>query len=271
MVGRGTRLEEGTGNLIEAIGAGVSLTKKDCFILDVVDNNSRCSLVTFPSLVGLNPEFDLHGESAVKAIEEIEELQEKYPGIDLTELTDLSKVKVYMEALDMFAEPYTEEVKEFSELTWMQAQDGAYVLTIPEKREVQESKAYWNFLHEKLHISANNLDEYELSISTATTDKKLGTFNTLKEAFETADDVVKRCRPDRMKIMQRNAGWHSGPASDASKKYLKKLTKKQPFIYCTCPTQYSCSGVAGTICNSCQKMQLTSGQASLAINRFKAK
>jgi superfamily II DNA or RNA helicase len=270
-IGRGTRLEEGTGNLIEALKAGVALRKKDCLVIDVCDNNTRCSLVTLPSLVGLNPEFDLHGESAVKAIEEIEELQEKYPGIDLTELTDLSKVKVYMEALDMFAEPYTEEVKEFSELTWMQAQDGAYVLTIPEKREVQESKAYWNFLHEKLHISANNLDEYELSISTATTDKKLGTFNTLKEAFETADDVVKRCRPDRMKIMQRNAGWHSGPASDASKKYLKKLTKKQPFIYCTCPTQYSCSGVAGTICNSCQKMQLTSGQASLAINRFKAK
>lgn len=268
-IGRGTRLEEGTGNLLEAIKAGIALHKLDCFVLDVCDNNTRCSLVTLPSLVGLNPDFDLHGDSVTDAIDKIEHLQEKYPTIDFTDLTDLSKVKVFVESLDMFAEPYTQEVKEFSELTWMQTQDGAYVLAIPERRDVQSAKEYWNFKHEKLHISQNELEEYELSITTVSTDKKLGTFNTLKEAFTTADDVVRRCRPDRVKVMQRNAGWHDGPASDASKAYLKKLTKKKAFIYCTCPVGPQCSGIVGTTCATCKMQQLTSGQASLAITRFK--
>jgi ATP-dependent helicase IRC3 len=270
-VGRVTRLEEGTGNLLEALKAGVFLRKKDGLVLDVCDNNKRCSLVTLPSLVGLSPDFDLRGESVTKAVEEVEKLQEKYPDVSFAGLTDLSKVKVFVESLDMFAEPYTEEVKEFSDLTWMQTQDGAYVLSIPESREVQSAKQYWNFLHEKLHIVANELDEYELSITTVETQRKLGTFNTLKEAFETADEVVKRCRPDRLKVMQRTAGWHNGTASDASKKYLRKIVGKSAFIYCVCPVGASCSGVAGTVCKGCNKQQMNAGQVALAINRFKIK
>src|ERR1019366_5338848 len=85
-IGRGTRLEEGTGNLIEALLAGIALRKKDCYVLDVVDNNKRCSLVTLPSLVGLNPDFELHGKSVTDAIDKVEAMQEKYPGIDFTAL-----------------------------------------------------------------------------------------------------------------------------------------------------------------------------------------
>ena len=270
-IGRGTRLEEGTGNLLEAIKAGITLRKRDCLVIDVCDNNKRCSLVTLPSMLGLNPDFDLQGESVTKALEEVEAIQERNPSIDFTHLTDLSKVKAYVESLDMFAEPYTEEVKEFSELTWMSTADGAYVLSVPEARDVSEGKQFWNFKHEKLHISQNELDEFVLSITTTDTDRELGVFNTLKEAFTTADDVVKRCRPDRMKIMQRNAGWHSGTASDASKKYLKKMVGKKPFIYCVCPVSAKCSGVSGTICETCKKQQMNAGQVALAINKMKVK
>jgi superfamily II DNA or RNA helicase len=270
-IGRGTRLEENTGNLLEALKAGIALRKKDCYVLDVVDNNKRCSLVTLPSLVGLNPDFELHGGSVTEAIDKVEEMQEKFPGIDFAALTDLSGVKAYVESLDLFAEPYTEEVKEFSELMWMQTQDGAYVLAVPEERSVTEAKQYWNYKHEKLHITPNELDEYELSITTTETDRTLGVFNSLKEAFVTADEVVHRCRPSRVKIMQRHAGWHDATASNASKKYLKGLVGKKPFIYCVCPVGPKCSGVPGAICQTCSKQQLTAGQAALCINKFKVK
>jgi ATP-dependent helicase IRC3 len=268
MVGRGTRLEEGTGNLLEAIKAGIALRKKDCYILDVVDNNKRCSLVTFPSLLGLNPDFDLQGGSITEAVETLETLQESNPTVDFGNLTDLSKVKAYIEALDMFAEPYTQEVKEFSELTWMQTQDGAYVLAIPEKREVKESQQYWNFLHEKLHITENELGEYVLSITTVQSERELGIFSALKEAFNTADDVIKRCRPDRINVMKREASWHAGPATDAAKRYLKKLSKKRPIPYCLC----SGTGISTTPCPTCKLPQnLTAGQAALAISKLKVK
>ncbi len=270
-IGRGTRLEEGTGNLLEAIKAGIALRKKDCYVLDVVDNNKRCSLVTLPSLVGLNPDFDLHGESVTKAVEEVEKVQEKNPDIDFSNLLDLSGVKAYVESLDLFAEPYTQEVKELSELTWMQTQDGAYVLAIPEKREVKEAKQFWAFLHEKLYITPNELDEYVLSITSTETDKELGIFNTLEEAFKTADEVVRRCRPDRVKLLQRNAGWHSGTASDASKKYLRKLVGKKFFSRCLCVVGKDCNGVAGSACGTCGKIQMNAGECALAITKFKVK
>ena len=270
-IGRGTRLEEGTGNLLEALLAGIALRKKDCYILDVVDNNKRCNLVTLPSLVGLNPDFELRGGSVTDTIDKVEAIQEKYPGIDFTALTDLSGVKAYVESLDLFAEPYTEEVKEFSELTWMQTADGAYVLAVPEERSVTEAKQYWNYKHEKLLITPNELDEYELTITTVQTERALGTFNSLKEAFVTADEVIHRCRPNRVKLMQRHAGWHDATASNASKKYLKGLVGKKPFIYCVCPVGPKCSGVPGSLCQICSKQQLTAGQAALAITKFKVK
>ncbi len=274
-VGRGTRLEEVSPgyapNLLWAIKEGLALRKVDLLVLDVCDNNKRCSLVTLPSLFGLNPDFDLHGEGVLKVVDELEKVQEKYPDVNLEALTDLSKVKVFVESLDMFADPYTTEVKEFSTLAWMRAQDGAYVLAVPEEREVSEGKQYWNYKHEKLHITQNELDEFVLSITTVETDRQLGIFNTLQEAFTTADEVVQRCRAGRLKLMQREAGWHSGTASDAAKKYLKKLVKNKPFIYCTCPVGPKCNGVEGTICQTCNKQQLSAGQVSLAINRFKNK
>src|ERR1019366_8751693 len=73
-IGRGTRLEEGTGNLLEAIKAGIVLRKKDCFVIDVCDNNKRCSLVSLPSMLGLNPDFDLRGGSVTEAVEELEKI-----------------------------------------------------------------------------------------------------------------------------------------------------------------------------------------------------
>lgn len=267
-VGRGTRLQEGTGNLLAAISAGYALEKVDCFILDVVDNTKKNSLVTFPSLLGLNPEMDLQGQDIVKAVEMMEELQDKYPGVDLTGLTDIKNVKAYIESIDMFAAPYTEEVKEFSSMSWMHQQDGSYVLSIPEKKELKDQKKYAKFLHEKLHIEVNELEEYELSITTVETERKLGTYNTLKEAFESADDVVRRCRTDRCKLMARDAEWHKGPASEASKRYLRKLTKKKPLFWCIC------EGVkpAGGICPECRKQTgLTAGQASLALNILHSK
>lgn len=270
-IGRGTRLEEGTGNLLEALKAGITLRKKDCVIIDVCDNNKRCSLVTLPSLLGLNPDFDLHGQSVTAVLEEIEAVQDKFPDVDFSKLTDLSNVKAYVESLDLFAEPYTQEVKEFSELKWMQTADGAFVLPVPEKRDLQDAKLYHLFLHEKLHIVPTELDEYELSITTVNDERKLGTFSSLKEAFETADEVVRRCRPDRVKLIQREAAWHNSTASDASKKYLKKLVGKKPFIYCVCPVGAQCSGAAGTLCKSCNKQQMSAGQVSIAINKMKIK
>jgi ATP-dependent helicase IRC3 len=135
-IGRGTRLEAGTGNLLEARERGVRLTKQDCIVMDIVDNNKRCTLVTLPTMVGLNPDMDLQGESVTKVAEKIEALQEKYPTVDLSQLVDVRHIETYIESIDLFAEPYAAEIKDLTKLTWMSTADGAYALQIPESQDI---------------------------------------------------------------------------------------------------------------------------------------
>jgi hypothetical protein len=250
-VGRGTRLSEG---------------KKNCVVIDVCDCTKKCSIVTFPSLLGLNADFNLHGESITKAVEKLEELQEQNPSVDFSTLTDLSEVKAHIEALDLFSEPYTPEVKEHSKLRWMQHADGTYSISIPEEEAIKEQ--YWRYRHEKLVLAQNQLEEWELSITSVDPEKTLGTFNTLSEAFQTADDVLLRCRASRIKLLQREAEWHSHPASEPSKKYLRSLSKKRAVFYCLCAGSTGTTGV----CLTCNKpLGITAGQAALAITKLKNK
>lgn len=259
-IGRGTRLQEGSGNLLQALETGYALEKTDCYILDVVDNTKHNSLVTLPSLLGLNPAMELYGRDVIEVVEEMEELQDKYPGVDLSGLTDITKVKAYIESIDLFNNPYSEEVKEFSTLSWMGREDG-YTLAIPERKDL--AKQYTRYLHEKLRIEVNELDEYELSLSSKETERRLGTYITLKEAFESADDVIRRCRTDRVKLMERSAPWHSNPASEPAKKMLRNRAKKRPLLWCVCEGLQA----AGKVCVTCGKQTgLTAGQASLALN-----
>ena len=235
-IGRGTRLHPG---------------KVDCLVLDLVDNYRRCSLVTLPSLVGLPPTTDLHGQGMVEAAEKMEELQAKYPSVDLSHLTDLSKVKAYVESLDLFSEPYPQEVIELSRLAWMPATDDSYILSIPESKELQ--KQYSRYLNEKLHITPNELGEFVLSISSTQTTKQLGIYNTLQEAIASADEVVSRCRSSRMPLLTRQAEWHSRPASTPAVNLLRKLGKGNPVLMAKID-----SGI-------------NAGECSAAINKLKAR
>ncbi len=250
MVGRGTRLKEG---------------KESCTVIDVCDNYRRCSLVTLPSLLGLNPEMDLQGQPVTAVAEKMEELQEKYPTIDLSHLTDITKVDAYIESLDLFAAPYCEEVKEFSKLAWMGCSDGSYLLQIPEKKELKG--LFSQHKHEKLHITPTELEEFELSITSVGVDKKLGIYNSLKEAFESADEVVQRCRPDRMKLVTREAEWHAQPASEPAKKLLRSLSRNKPILKCLCPGFQSAK-----MCPVCRlSTGITAGECSVAINLLQAR
>lgn len=265
-VGRGTRLQEGSGNLLKALAAGYALEKRDCIVIDVVDNYAKNSLVTLPSLVGLSPNFNLHGGSATKAAEEIEKLQEKFPGVSFTHLEDLDKVQAYVESIDLFADPAVEEVGDLSNLMWMPLQDGSYVLSIPESKYVQ-SIGYKAYQHEKWYIKPNELGEYEVWIKDRNNNKQVGEYSTLEKAFSESDDAVRRFRTDRIKPLQRIAEWHNYPATPQAKQYLSRLSKNKPMPYCLCSTPTG----DGKECELCHKETgITAGQVSLAINKLKA-
>jgi hypothetical protein len=210
--------------------------------------------------------MDLQGKSVTEVATKMEELQEKYPTVDLSQITDITKVDAYIESLDLFAAPYTEEVEKFSKLTWMGCSDGSYVLQIPERKEIKGT--YYAYKHERLNITANELDEYVLSISSVSLEsKQLGIYNSLQEAFASADEVMQRCRPDRMKLVTREAEWHTYPASEPAKKLLRSLSKNKPILKCLCP-----GSNPAILCPVCRLATgITAGQASVAINLLKSR
>jgi hypothetical protein len=123
-----------------------------------------------------------------------------------------------------------------------------------------------------LVVAQNNLEQWDLSIISVDPERKLGTFESLQEVIAIAEDVVRRCRSGRVKLLQKHAPWHDNSASDSSKRYLQKVVgKKRTIAYCTCPVGEKCSGVPGTVCQTCNRQQMTAGQVALAINKYKAK
>ena len=209
--------------------------------------------------------MDLHGASATEVAKKMEEVQVKYPMVDFSHITDIDKVKSYIESIDLFETAYPEEVLENSDLRWVTGADGSYILNIPEKKELEGQ--YAKYLREQLIISQNELDEFELSIRSTKESRQLGTYSTLKEALANGDDAIRRCRSDRCKLLSRDARWTSGPATESAKRYLRTLTKKKPpLLRCICEGPR----MLGTKCTVCQQQPITAGEAATAIEVLKS-
>src|SRR5208337_3984486 len=118
MVGRGTRLSPATD-------------KQNLIVIDVVDASIGHSLMTLPTLMGLQNILDLKGRDMVEVAEEIEALQEEHPSIDWTTLKDVDELKTLVQQIDMFEIRFPKEVEENSELIWFRAVDGGYKMLVP--------------------------------------------------------------------------------------------------------------------------------------------
>lgn len=223
MVGRGTRLQESTGNLLIAKQSWTNLDgtlKKDCIVIDVVDNAGKNSLVTLPTLMGLGAGFDLRGKSMVWAVSQIEEMQDKHPSIDFTTLDDIEQMQSFIESVNMFDVRFPEEVEANSDLTWFRSAEGGYRMSIPAQERGDTSTS--------VHIFQNMLDKWEVQGKVG-----IGQFHGLRpsmeEAFKAADEQIRQRAPWAMKVLAREATWHDKPASPQQMALLKKLMPWQTF------------------------------------------
>jgi len=214
MIGRGTRLEEGIGNLKTLVIEPEASYKQDCIVIDLVDNSSKHSLVTLPTLMGLNSRLDLKGHSLVGSIKEIEEAQEEYSHISFDGLTDIDSLGSYIESVDLFNVKPIPEVDDNSELVWHPNVSGGYILILPNKLG-------------EVKLAQNLLDKWELHANIA--DKKYrGEREDIREAFNAADGLIMREIGDSIKLVKKGQRWHGDPATTAQLKLLAKLFKGKP-------------------------------------------
>ena len=225
MVGRGTRLQDGTGNLKDVLNSVIAPytcvgdseyytpIKKDCIVIDVVDASSRHSLITLPTLMGMSAGMNLKGGSLVGAIQKLEQAQKEHSHIDFSGLTDISELTSYIEKVDLFTVKFPAEVEENSKLSWHQAPDGGFILLLPNKEDVR--------------IKQNLLDKWEIS-AIIHGHKYKGIRDSVEQAFEVADNLIYEKAAESLKILKREATWHKDPPSVGQLNLLRKFFKGKP-------------------------------------------
>lgn len=194
-VGRGTRLFEG---------------KTDCLVLDLVDNSSRHSLVTVPSLMGMSSSLDLKGQSVYEAIKKLEGAQKEFPNVDFSKLTDITKIKTLIEAVNLFDVPVAPEVENNSQLCWHPAANGGYVMLLPNQDEIR--------------LTQNMLEKWELR-GTVKGKKYKAERDNVEAIFSLADGLVNDTCSEHLKILTRKAAWHEDPPTGPQLGLLAKLYK----------------------------------------------
>jgi superfamily II DNA or RNA helicase len=184
--------------------------KEFAIVIDMVDNSTRNSLVLLPTLMGLPANMDLHGESLVGAARKIEEAQKEYPHLDLSAMPDVSKLKSFIEEVNLFEPVFRPEVESGSEMSWHTSATGGYVLLLPDKETVR--------------IEQNLLDKFVMT-AMLNGQKYAGERDSLSDAFAAADSLVIAKRPDAVRVIKREQAWHEDPATDAQLKTIKKFYK----------------------------------------------
>lgn len=240
MVGRGTRLDEKISNLKEYKPElyfnhqpPLINVKQDCIVIDVVDNTSKHSLVTLPTLMGMSANLDLKGHSLVGSIQKIEEAQKQYHNIDFSNLTDITKLQTYISSVDLYSYKVPEMVENNSKFNWMKAADGGFIILLEGKDEFR--------------IRQNLLDKYEL-IGYIKGKRYKGVRDTLEEAFPACDQIIIKEAWEHKKLIDRDAKWRDDK-----------------------PTQKQLDRLAKMYRGKALPVNLTKGQAANMINEFIAK
>lgn len=218
MVGRGTRLFPG---------------KKDLIVVDVVDSSVSHSLITLPTLMGLQNIIDLKGHDMIEVVAMIEAAQIEHPEVDFTTLKDVDELKTLIQSVNMFEVRFPKEVEENSELIWFHAIDGGYKMIVP--KDGPEAAGF-------MHIFQNQLGQWEC-VGRIKGVALRGIRTTLEEAFKAADEQIrKRLSKIALSYVLRQATWHGKPVTKGQKKMLARLFPHRIF-----PLEQMTSGMASKI------------------------
>lgn len=215
MCGRGTRLQDGTGNIKEYtdkngenwIGGDI---KRDCILIDVMDNTATHSLMSVPSLMGLPDNLDLGGGSALKAKQQLEKLQEQYPNIDFKNLKCVDDAEAYVEQVNLFEIRFPAEVEQNSMLKWSKTVDGGYRIHVPGPAINNAGEAIVRGPGGHVDVYKNMLDKWEIS-GNIKGENFHGERTTMEAAFTAADNAIRERAGQLLDFLNRKASWHDKP------------------------------------------------------------
>jgi hypothetical protein len=193
--------------------------KRDCLVFDVVDNSTRHSLLTLPTLMGIRADLDLQGRSLMACVEEMEAALEQCPSLDLTKLDNIGELKSTVENVNLFEIKFPAEVEQNSELTWFRAVGGGYKMLIP-----GETKGW-------IRLFENALGQWEL-VAEIEEEPLHGVRDSMEAAFKVADEQIrKRVSAKTLSCLKREGTWQNTPVRKKQINLIKRIFKGKTFAF----------------------------------------
>jgi ATP-dependent helicase IRC3 len=253
MCGRGTRIDETVDNIKKYLQAGNSLAtleKQNCIIIDFVDNTLKHDLASVPTLMGLNKDLDLNGNSLLESVYKLEQAQRDNPDIDFSRLKDINALQLYIDEINLFKQKQKEykeqRIKEIvsSGFKWFESIGDCYLLKLPNKQFVK--------------LKQNMLDKWDIIVINS--DNSISSKHevlTREDAFKVAEkSVVDTFNSNELKLILQKQGWHDRPASEKQLAMLASIFKNPKYTFMK---QYECN-----------LKELTRGKASELIDCYYA-
>jgi superfamily II DNA or RNA helicase len=233
MVGRAMRLEKGVLNLLQAIAAEQAVTKRDCIVIEILDNGAteHSLAMTFSQAYGLPDEFDLQGSTLLEAKDALNRLRARVKKkddeqkidkvqsmFDLMELVT-QQLQATVEEIDLLKVNFDPMVLSNSQLQWHRVESEHFVLLLPDGLGLIRLRRNVDGF---MVLDGNELAESRrFSVTGAI---KHGDFGS---GFIFADrQVFRRFGQRTFDLCERNSastGWKTLPASPPQLGRLKKL------------------------------------------------
>jgi superfamily II DNA or RNA helicase len=211
MVGRGTRLEDGVENL-HRVPISHGDTKRDCILLDFVDNVGRHRIATSSMLFDLPETLALEGESLLATKKELE----AHPQINFSGLRSLDEIETYVDAVDIFDYSVPPEL-ETASLRWQRINASHYVLSYEDRDDPTKSVC--------VHLKQTSLGDWLAyrADNSLLFDKGFG----FAEAIKRVENTVREQKRAAFNVLNRRAGWNEQPATEAQLKYFAREWRKR--------------------------------------------
>jgi ATP-dependent helicase IRC3 len=213
MIGRGLRVLpntiEGLPDVTARREAISKSAKRDCIVIDVVDNGKRTLAPkeeenndpSLAAVVGLPPDMDLEGHSLIEAMRKWEQLDPRSQAVMFRRAINFDELDSTLTAVDLIAElTLPDEVVEFSRNAWMKVGDGRYLLACGSST-VED--------HRMAMLERDALGFYDLTLSSAKRHTKYPCDLDLPRAFLLADKRVKEIWPFTGGLTMSVAAWRN--------------------------------------------------------------
>jgi superfamily II DNA or RNA helicase len=199
----------------QIIGRGSRLKKgeiKDCLVLDFTDNCDKHSVMDYPSLFGLPPEFLSEGDP-IEEKKEIDEYALEHPWIDLSQLKSIKQLEAIETDINFFRSAPPAGINKFTHFQWMQI-DGGYRLAIPG--------------NQALEIKPTRLDSFNIWGVAGRNRQFLNERKKLGEAVKYADQWVKKARKGSIDLIDLRKSWRGKEMTVKQEMHLRKIGAVYP-------------------------------------------